>query len=132
MPTAQERPSFAAAIRSLWYPPRLQNPRGCTGCCYLSGSRRAKQEVPAVQAAWRQVLSVVPWKPGAAEGLAGNRGSGRQWSLSRMTAGGQASAAQDHDPLLVALDELAALAGADDRAVLEGLRGRLRDGGFGC
>jgi GTP-binding protein EngB required for normal cell division len=33
----------------------------------------------------------------------------------------------DDDPLLAALDELSALAGADDRATLAGLRGRLRE-----
>jgi len=44
-----------------------------------------------------------------------------------MMAGGRVRAADDDDLLLTALDELSALAGAEDRAVLAGLRGRLRE-----
>jgi hypothetical protein len=40
-------------------------------------------------------------------------------------AGGRVRTANDDDLLAAALDELSALAGADDRAVLAGLRGRL-------
>jgi GTP-binding protein EngB required for normal cell division len=42
-------------------------------------------------------------------------------------AGGRVRAANDDDLLAAALDELSALADADDRAVLAGLRGRLRE-----